>query len=113
MNRKINKLIIGFFLVSGLLFQGAFFAFAGELIDAVRQNDIAGVSEILAKGTDPDECDENKKTALMWALENDRDDISKQLIEKGADVDANYSYGMSILMSSINRGRVQMAKYLI
>ncbi len=45
------------------------------LTRAVMRNDVNAVKALLLKGADPEAVDNNKKTALMYALESDNKEI--------------------------------------
>lgn len=60
-----------------------------------------------------DECDEDKKTALMWAVEKGRQDIIEKLIANNAQIEKKDSDGWTPVMYAARRGNVAVFKYLM
>ena len=102
------------------------FTLAGEsdkkaLMDAIKCADIASVSQLLAKGVDPN-CERTLKngnlcSALYESISHfPNDAIAKLLIEAGADVDYTATISGSkvpVLTAAIHAGNVKMFEYLL
>lgn len=63
-------------------------ALAGPIHEAAKAGDAAEVGRLIAAGTDVDENDVARKTALHWAAEKGQMDVAELLLAKGANVNA-------------------------
>ena len=102
------------------------FTLAGEsdkkaLMDAIKNEDISAVSQLLSKGVDPN-CERTLKngnlcSALYESISHfPNDAIAKLLIEAGADVDYTATISGSkvpVLTAAIHAGNVKMFEYLL
>ena len=75
---------------------------AADLLTAVKHDDVAGVKEALARGTDVDVTDYIGQTPLMWAVWQSNLFVVRTLIAAGADVNArDVSGNTSFILASI------------
>jgi ankyrin repeat protein len=81
-----------------------------QLIDAVRSNDLNQVRTLLGNGANPNARDIGV-TALMLAARNGHLEISRMLIDRGADVNA--IDGMNALMYGSKKGNREVVKTLL
>jgi len=82
------------------------------LIKAARGNSIELAKLLLAKGVNVNTKDEDKKTALMWAVDNNFIELSKFLIENRADVNGKNKNGQTAFVMAKRRGNQQMVDML-
>lgn len=100
---------------------------APSLVSATRDNDLARLEQLLAKGADPNDGG-GKTTPLAIAVELGRLDFVKALVEAGADVNrpARHEYTrhaddgvytgvdhLPPLLVAVKHGRVEEARYLL
>ena len=69
-----------------------------EIIDAVENNDIDLVRELLDNGADPNTQNSSSETALMRAIKSEHIDIVRLLLENYADPNIRDHYGYTALM---------------
>ena len=128
-NKKISRpvifvgiiFIIIFILVGGIIASCMFFtnytSAKKELFIAIKENDIAAVSEIIEKYPSLVNCERNligifgNSTPLITAIARGHDDIAKLLIENNANV--NKLCYSSPIIEAVARGNYDMAWYLI
>jgi ankyrin repeat protein len=86
----------------------------GELITAVKKNDVKAVKDFLQRGANVNEEHDGNDT-LMQAVFRGYTEIARLLIEKGADVNKKVRYGMKVtpLMEAALRGRTEMMSLLL
>ena len=68
------------------------------LHEASREGETERVMQLLDDGAPVDEKDEDGKTALGWAVDNDRTEVAKLLLLNGALFDAVYARGDAALL---------------
>ncbi len=56
-----------------------------ELIDAVLRDDLPEIEHLVENGADPDDFDNNRNTALIFAIRDGQITIAERLIEAGAN----------------------------
>ncbi len=88
-------------------------AAAGNIIEAVRAGDRAGLQALLNDGADVNVSEADGATALAWAVYNDDAEAVELLIRAGADVNAANDYGINPLhLACENRNAVVVSKLL-
>ena len=84
------------------------------IMTCTRTGTAGGVKALVAHGADVDvRVPWRKQTALMWAAANRRPQVTKALIEAGADVNAGSRNGFTPLMFAAQQGDVDSAKILL
>lgn len=83
------------------------------LLEAVRDQNLAGVKTALANGADANASNPNAITALMFAALNGNLDVFNVLLEAGADVNLESGEGETALMYAAGEGHLEMAQILI
>ena len=89
----MNYLSRLFFLGCCLLVASAHAAGESSLLNAVKNEDVAEVKALLAKGADVNANDTDGKTPLHRAAAAGRRDLGELLLAKGADVNAKSRFG--------------------
>ena len=84
-----------------------------ELVEEARVGDLDAVIELVGKGANVNEKDNNGKTALMKASSNGNVEVIKTLIENGAKVDEKTNNGSTSLMWASDRGHVEVVEALL
>ena len=105
---------------------GAFFSQHGEveaqpeskpLADAVEKGDTAQVTRLLDSGVSPDAADkinyETATSALMIAAANNRLDVARLLLDRGADVNRHNHSGRTALYEAVSKERSEMVRLLV
>ena len=125
-NKKISRTVIFvgiiFILVGGIIASCMFFltnhtSAKKELFNAINENDIATVSEIIEKYPSLVNCEKNligifyNSTPLITAIAREHDDIAKLLVENNANV--NKLCVSSPIIEAVARGNYDMTWYLI
>lgn len=88
-------------------------ALAGPIHEAAGSDDAAEVERLLATGTEVDERDVAKKTALHWAAEGGHIDVARLLVADGADVNAKDFSNYTPLHAAGYNGHEAIAGLLI
>ena len=84
-----------------------------ELIEKAEVGDLDAVMELVGKGSNVDEKDEDGDTALMIASKNGHVEVVKALIENGAKVDEKNNNDDTPLMWASGDGTVEVVKALL
>ena len=85
-----------------------------EMLKAAERGDAARVRELLASdSTLANAKGVHHKTPLHWAAEKNHAEVAKLLIEAGADIHAEVSWGMTPLAWAANMGSRQVADLLL
>ncbi len=93
--KKMKKYVYAFLLLMIATPAGATVT---DLIGKVKNNDVAGVKELLAGGEKAGASDANGNTALHYAVATNNAELTKLLIDEGADVNAKNNKGWSPAM---------------
>jgi ankyrin repeat protein len=80
---------------------------------AARQNDAALVMRLLASGVNPNQVDEDSRTALQYAAMNGNLQIIALLVKAKVRLDLKDKLGNTALMLAVDRGQVDAAKLLL
>ena len=83
-----------------------------QLINAVKDGDMATVKDVTESGVDINQQDEQGWTALNWAAGRGDVDIVKLLVENGADVFKVGRDQRTPYMIALAAGRVEVVKFL-
>ena len=81
-----------------------------ELIAAAERGDTAGVQQLLQKGANIEATDKWGSTPLLRAAQNDKPEVVKLLLEKGAKINAG---GGGALLAAVELGNLAMVKLLL
>jgi len=88
-------------------------AFAGTVVDAVKDGDRAGAIALLKQRVDVNAAEPDGTTALDWAVRQDDREIADLLIKAGANVKAANRYGVTALyLACVNGSAPMIAKLL-
>ena len=88
-------------------------AFANDdLVDAVRGQDLAAVSDLIRQNVDVD-ARAGDTTALHWAVRRNNPAIAEALLEAGANPDAANDYGVTPIMLACTNGDPAMVSRLL
>ncbi len=85
----------------------------GEFLQALWNEDIARVKDLLEKGADPNAQTTYGTRPLLIAVKKRNQGLIKLLIEKGAQVDGRDRNGLTALMAAASAGRDQNVLFLI
>ena len=83
------------------------------LADAVQQQDLAAVGDLLQASTDVNARQVDGMTALHWAAYHDDSALVGRLVEAGADVHAENRYGVTPLSLAAENANVAMVERLL
>ncbi len=84
-----------------------------EVIDAVYQNDINKLKNLFKNGGNVNAKGNNGKTALMWAIELEKNQIVEILLKNGANINLKDGLGHTALHSATYAGNIETMKLLI
>lgn len=121
------KSVRTFIMLYCLLLAPCIFSENIELIEAVNNNNIESVRKQLEIGANPNEFTYEiykdhpifrvdikiYSTILMKAIEKGYNEISKLLIEKGANVNLSGTYGRTPLMSAASKDNIEIVEMLL
>lgn len=86
---------------------------ASGLIDAAYAGDAATVSNLLARGANVHETNQEGATALMASAIKGHVDVAKILIRRGAKVNAKDNQGWTALIYASQHGHLEMVEFLL
>src|SRR3990167_4378832 len=86
---------------------------ADDLINAVKENDVPLVKQLIGRGANVNHVDGYGCTALYWASTRGFVEYAKVLLEANADVDRANLYGETPLQSTSSRGHAECVKVLL
>lgn len=109
--KKIVRLIP--FALSAFLFSNFLYAETTALINAVRDQDLQLVQQLLDGDANPDAPQSDGATALHWATYHEDTTITAALIAGGADVDAVNRLGASPLYLAAKSGNAELITILL
>ena len=96
-----------------LLAVGCVSAWAGTVVDAIKDGDRVGAIALLKQHADVNASEPDGTTALDWAVRQDDLDMADRLIKAGADVKAANRYGVTPLyLACVNGSAPMIAKLL-
>ncbi|TGM96556.1 ankyrin repeat domain-containing protein [Leptospira yasudae] len=81
--------------------------------DFARNGDVDGLARNLRFESQIDEVDSKGYTLLMLAAYNGREEATRLLISKGADVNSTDAAGNSILMGAAFKGHTEIVRFLL
>ena len=85
-----------------------------SLMIAIDEGSSARVGALLAAGANPNARDDRGEPAAIYALHKDRPEIARLLVRaKGIDLEAENSYGQTVLMVAAYQGRLDLVTELI
>nr|WP_330217792.1 ankyrin repeat domain-containing protein [Sphingobium ummariense] len=96
-----------------LAFWGSVAQAQGPLLDAIKANDVAGVTSALAAGADPNERSSFGATPLAWAVSRQNPDMVRALLAKGAKADMAESDGQTPLALACELGDARIVTQLL
>ncbi len=100
--------------VGALAFAIAAFAVTGEpLVDAAHDDDLQGVTTLLAQGADPNAVAEDGSTALAWATIRANGEMARLLLNAGADPSLANALGVSPLALAVENGASGIVRQLL
>jgi ankyrin repeat protein len=99
--KYVATLALGLTALCCLLFLRTVGAADKDLLDAIRNNDLAAVRSLLASDTDPNVRDDIGATGLMHAAAFSSVDSIRALLDRGADVNASSTGGATALMWAV------------
>lgn len=82
-------------------------------LEAVRQNNLAKVKQMIIHGVDVDARDERGRTALLLAVHENHIDIAEALIRSGADVNAQDDIADSPYLYAGAEGRLEILRMTV
>ncbi|HTY25989.1 MAG TPA: ankyrin repeat domain-containing protein [Desulfomonilaceae bacterium] len=109
---KVAVALLALLIAVAVFWQLAPWSQDRALMEAIRQNHVAQVQDLLAKGADINAKDTYGVPALMWAAAWGRLQIVKLLLEKGADVNAKDKVGQTALMLT-RQGGADLVRLLL
>lgn len=83
-----------------------------DLFDAVLEGDVQKAAELIKKGAFVGKKYDGKPL-LMFALRDERQDVAKLLIQKGADQNASDTSNMTVLMYAAEKGNKEIVDLLL
>ena len=83
------------------------------LMRAALDGNTEKVKELIQRGTDINQRDDNGRTALMFAVINSHYETMRVLLESGADVNAKSNMGGTALMGAASDGDLRMVQALL
>jgi ankyrin repeat protein len=85
-----------------------------DLIRAARRGDLKEVKLIIEKGRNVNYIENLYRwTPLLWAIEQDRIDICRVLLDHGADVNQRAIDGLTPLLFAVSGSRIDIIKLLL
>ena len=84
-----------------------------QLIEAVKEGNVAAVRALLESGADVNAQLAGDWTTLMHAARAGHVEVVRLLIEKGANVNAQYPHNWTALMHAANYGHVEVVRVLL
>lgn len=88
-------------------------ATSSGLIDAAYNGDTSTVSNLLARGANVHETNQEGATALMAAAIKGHTEVAKILVRKGADINARDNQGWTAVVYASQNGHLEMVKFLL
>jgi len=83
-----------------------------DLIEAIKKGHVAIAHSFLAKGANPDACDDHDGPAICWAAASGNVEIVSLLIDQGADVKARDANGANALDVAEKKGKQEVVDLL-
>lgn len=114
--RNLGLKIIPITLLIGLIFGGTWFTqfTSSALFMAASRGDSQQVQALLKRGIPVDSTDYfGKNTALIMAMRNPSSSTTRVLLDAGANVNAQNSFGNTALMLASSRGHIEIVRLLV
>ena len=109
----VRAAVPGLVLLATALGAGAQPAAPGDLLRAVRLNDLASVGGFLEAGIDANALDRHGRTALQVAVRYGHLEIARLLLDTGAGVDARDADGWTALHHAAQDGDTDFLRLLV
>ena len=84
-----------------------------DFLEAAFDGNLEQVKHYLSSGTDINETAKNGSTALIFASQNDHNDVVKYLVSKGADVNLKNKVGGTALNRAADNANIDLMKFLL
>ena len=84
-----------------------------SLADAAMNRDLAAVSALLARGTEPDTAGQYDTAAIHWLIRYGEHEAVRQLLDSGADPNLRNGYGLAPLSIAISNGDAESVRILL
>lgn len=104
MKRYYLLLLIGSLVIGGC---------ASTLRESASRGDLAEVNKLIIDGKDVNARDDEGRTPIYYALQNNHEDVVETLIDQGAELDLRDNFGQTPLTPAVVYGSPELAEFLI